>query len=267
MSGPTLLMLVLFFLSGATGLVYEVLWTRQLALIFGVTTYAVSAVLATYMGGLALGSWLVGRRVDRVRNPLLVYALLEAAIGAYALLVPWLLTALRPLYVELAQLGLSYPAFSLCRSLLAVLLLLLPTTLMGGTFPVLVQHWSRLGLGVKRGTGILYFVNTGGAIFGCSLAGFLLLETLGLTGTNRLAAGTNLLLAGAAVLVARRLPETATSSEDQESHAGEQALAPPVARLVLLCAALSGFISLVAQVLWSRALLRYLYNSTYAFTA
>lgn len=90
-------LLLVFFLSGATGLIYEVLWTRQLALIFGVTTYAVSTVLATYMGGLALGSYLVGRQVDRVRDPLRLYAVLEAGIGLYALLVPFLFAALRPL--------------------------------------------------------------------------------------------------------------------------------------------------------------------------
>jgi spermidine synthase len=103
--------LLVFFLSGATGLVYEVLWTRQLAMIFGVTTYAFSTVLATYMGGLALGSYLMGRRVDRVRNPLLLYAALEAAIGLYELVVPELFKALRPLYVGLAHLELSYPVF------------------------------------------------------------------------------------------------------------------------------------------------------------
>src|SRR6186713_2078750 len=117
-------LLAVFFLSGATALVYEVLWTRQLSLIFGVTTYAVSAVLATYMGGLALGSFLMGRVVDRVRSPLMLYAVLEACIGVYALLVPFLLAGLRPVYVEIAHLGFSYAVFSGIRVLLAALVLL-----------------------------------------------------------------------------------------------------------------------------------------------
>jgi len=260
-------LLVVFFLSGVTGLVYEVLWTRQLALIFGVTTYAVSTVLATYMGGLALGSYLVGRQVDRVRNPLMLYAILEAGIGIYALLVPYLLTGLRPLYVGLAHLDLPYSTFSLGRSMMAVLVLLIPTTMMGGTFPVLVRQWVRLGGGMTRGTGVLYFVNTAGAIIGCSLAGFVLIERFGLAGTNAIAAVTNLGLAAMAGLLARSVPSSSKSEDDRGAAGGFVPLPAATANLVLACAGLSGFIALAAEVLWSRALLRYLYNSTYAFTA
>jgi spermidine synthase len=259
--------LLVFFLSGATGLVYEVLWTRQLALIFGVTTYAVSTVLATYMGGLALGSYVMGRRVDHVRNPLLLYAVLEAAIGLYALLVPMLFEALRPLYVGLAHLELSYPVFSLARSVMAVLVLLIPTALMGGTFPVLVRQWVRLGGGMQSGTGVLYFVNTAGAIAGCSMAGFYLIERFGLTGTNYIAAFTNLGLALLAALIARSKSWSPEAVAETKQKTGFAPLPSGTASLILFCSGLSGFIALSAQVLWSRALLRYLYNSTYAFTA
>jgi len=260
-------LLLVFFLSGATGLVYEVLWTRQLALIFGVTTYAVSTVLATYMGGLALGSYLMGRRVDQVRNPLLLYAILEAGIGLYALAVPALLAALKPMYVGLAHLELSYPVFSLGRSLMTVLVLLIPTTMMGGTFPVLVRQWVRLGGGMNRGTGILYFANTAGAIVGCSLAGFYLIERFGLTGTNWIGASTNLALALFAAWIARSGTWSPEETGRPNQAAGFPALPSGTASLILFCSGLSGFIALCAQVLWSRALLRYLYNSTYAFTA
>src|SRR6187431_697810 len=146
------LVLVLFFLSGAAGLVYEVLWTRQLALIFGVTTYAVSTVLATFMGGLALGSFLIGRYVDRSRNPILVYSLLEIGIGLYALIIPTLFQLLRPAYVALHNLGLSYTLFSAGRALLAGGVLIFPTILMGGTFPVLMRAWaSRNDVGRSAG--------------------------------------------------------------------------------------------------------------------
>jgi len=260
-------LLIVFFLSGATGLVYEVVWTRQLALIFGVTTYAISTVLATYMGGLALGSYLVGRQVDRVRNPLMLYAVLEAAIGLYALAVPALFEALRPLYVGLAHLELSYPVFSLARSLMSVVVLLVPTTMMGGTFPVLVRQWVRMGGGMQRGTGVLYFVNTAGAIVGCAGAGFFLIERFGLTGTTRIAAVTNLALALMAALLARGVPSPAAEGGEAKQGRGYSALPAGTASVVLLCSGLSGFIALAAEVLWSRALLRYLYNSTYAFTA
>jgi len=260
------LTLSIFFCSGAAGLLYEVLWTRQLSLVFGVTTYAISTVLATFMGGLALGSYVLGRVAGHHRRPLLLYALLETGIGVYALLVPMLLAALRPLYIGLAHLDLSYPVFSLGRALLAALVLLVPTTLMGGTYPVLVSHWVRERDDVARGAGVLYFVNTAGAIAGCVLAGFVLLERLGLSGTNRVAALLNVLLAAAvAVLAWRSAPRPATPGRSAPTEEAT-ALRPALARLVLLCAGLSGFVSLAAEVLWSRALLRYLYNSTYAFT-
>jgi spermidine synthase len=259
------LLVTLFFRSGAAGLVYEVLWTRQLTLVFGVTTYAVATVLATFMGGLALGSHLFGRWIDRRSSPLLVYALLEAGVGAYALLVPSLFVGLRHCYVPLSRLDLPYPLFALARALLAALVLLLPTALMGGTFPVLARFWVRERGGVGRGTALLYFVNTTGAIAGCLAAGFLLIEHLGLGGTTRLAAATNLgvgaLAAALAGLTPRRTPGTTAAA-----GRGGDALAPGTVRLVLACIGLSGFTALGYEVLWTRALLRFVYNSTYAFT-
>ena len=264
----TLALLLIFFLSGAAGLIYEVLWTRQLSLIFGVTTYAISAVLATFMGGLALGSYLMGGVADRVRRPLLLYALLELGIGLYALLVPALLAALRPLHIAIANLGLSYTVFSLVRALLAAAVLLVPTALMGGTFPLLVRHWVRERADLARGAGILYLANTAGALVGCALCGFVLIEHLGLTGTNRLAAATNVVLAAAAALLARRVsqPQHGLNAQQDSSVGYGAGLSSATAGLILFCAGLSGFVSLAAEVLWSRALLRYLYNSTYAFT-
>lgn len=260
-----LLLTGLFFVSGASGLIYEVLWTRQLSLIFGVTTYAVSAVLATYMGGLALGSFWFGRRVEKFSNPLRLYALLEAGIGLYALVVPLLLHGLRPLYIALAQLGLPYATFSLARTLLASGVLLVPTTLMGGTYPVLVHYWTTTGRGLHRGAGVLYFVNTAGAILGCALTGFWLIEHFGLTGTTRIAAVSNLLLAAGAAAIAGRAQASGEIAPVRSDSPKIEETA--FSRLILLCAGISGFVSLAAEVLWSRALLRYLYNSTYAFTS
>src|SRR5262245_5388402 len=99
----SLVLLVLFFFSGVTGLVYEVAWTRQLTLVFGHTVHAVSTVLAAFMAGLALGSYLFGRLADRLRRPLLVYALLEAGVGAFALAVPSLFAGLDGLFAPVYQ--------------------------------------------------------------------------------------------------------------------------------------------------------------------
>ena len=264
--GP--LVALLFFVSGASGLIYEVLWTRQLGLIFGVSTYAIATVLATFMGGLALGSYLGGQWVDRARSPLRIYAILEAGVGLYALALPMLFAGLRPLYISLYGLDVSYAVFSFGRAVLAGLVLLVPTTLMGATFPVLVRFWVRSHDDVGRGTGLLYFVNTAGAIVGCLLAGFVLIERLGLRGTTHVAAATNLLLAVVALWLARTPTGAARpAGHEHVAAAGDlPGVSPGIARLVLGCAGLSGFVALAAEVLWSRALLRYLYNSTYAFT-
>jgi spermidine synthase len=260
----------IFFASGTAGLVYEVLWTRQLALIFGATTYAVSTVLATFMGGLALGSYVFGRWIDRRDNPLWAYAALEVVIGLYALLVPALFGALRPAYVLLLQAELPYSLLALARALLAACVLIVPATLMGGTFPILARFWVRTRSDVGRGAGILYFVNTAGAISGCVLAGFYLIEVFGISGTTWIAAATSISAGVAGALLATMVgasPQVVGAEERADESADESAIvAAPVARLVLFGIGLSGFTSLAYEVLWTRALLRYLYNSTYAFT-
>jgi len=263
------LVVAIFFLSGAVGLLYEVLWTRQLALIFGVSTYAVAAVLATYMGGLALGSYWLGRWSDRIRNPLVTYAVLEIGIGLYALIVPTLFTWLRVPYVFLYGLELPAALLVIARVVLAAAVLLPPTTLMGGTFPILTRFWVSRADGVGLGAGLLYFVNTAGAICGCLFAGFYALEHFGVRGTSHLGVAVNMAVGVIALLLAARVrtPEpTAAAKAPRESAASTwHALQAPV-WLVLVCVGLSGFTSLAYEVLWTRALLRILYNSTYAFT-
>src|SRR5829696_6692274 len=135
-SSTFLLIGLCFILSGATGLIYEVLWARMLGLVFGATTLAVSTVLAAFMGGLALGSALAGRLAQRIRKPLSAYGWI--AIGVYALLVPVLFRWVDNLYALIwQQFQPGFFTFSLWRFLLSCLMLLLPTTLMGATLPVL----------------------------------------------------------------------------------------------------------------------------------
>lgn len=256
----------IFFASGAAGLVYEVLWTRQLTLVFGATTYAVSTVLATYMAGLAIGSYVLGRWIDRRANPLLVYAVLEACIGAYALLVPFLFSLLETPYVLLRQMDLPFSVLVLGRSVLAALVLLPPTIMMGGTFPALTRFWVRNLAEVGRGAGLLYFINTAGAVAGCAIAGFVLIEHLGVSGSAYVAIVINFVAALVAGLLAIRVRPEPQTGPSVVADSAPAVVVPGLVRLVLFCIGLSGFTSLAYEVLWSRALLRYLYNSTYAFT-
>ena len=204
MLNARVLVLLLFFLSGAAGLVYEVVWTRQLSLIFGISVFAVSAVLAAYMGGLALGSMLFGRWVDRHRNPVRTYAWLEIGIGISALAVPFALKAIEPIYLSIANvLEGQFLAFNFARATLAVLVLLVPTTLMGATLPLLVSHATARSHNVGRSVGMLYFANTLGAAAGAFAAGMVLLGMFGLAGTVNGAAVLNLLLAVAVITLWR----------------------------------------------------------------
>ena len=159
---------LIFIFSGASGLIYEVIWMRQLTLVFGSTVFAASTVLTAFMAGLALGSFYFGRMADRETRPLRLYALLEAGIAGFAIIFPFLLLFLNAIYV-LAYRGLNaeFYSLSLIRFVLSFLVLLVPSTLMGGTLPILsrffVNRLERLGFNV----GILYALNTFGAVVGC----------------------------------------------------------------------------------------------------
>ena len=130
--------LLCFFFSGFSGLLYEVLWLRLLILIFGSTTLAISTVLTAFMGGLALGSYFFGRMMDRQKRPLLYYGILEGVIGLYALIIPWIFSGLIPVYQFLwQQFHLNFYGFTLLQFLLVTVVLIVPTTCMGATLPIL----------------------------------------------------------------------------------------------------------------------------------
>jgi spermidine synthase len=135
------LLAALFFLSGASALVFQIAWLRLLSLIVGVTVHAASAVLASFMGGLALGSWLGGRLADRMRHPLRAFAFVELGIATSALAVPAALNAVEQLYVALhAQMPEAAAGLAAARVICASVVLLVPTTLMGASLPLLARH-------------------------------------------------------------------------------------------------------------------------------
>jgi spermidine synthase len=247
----TLLVFFCFFFSGASGLLFEVLWTRELGLVFGSTTLAISTVLSVFMGGLALGSFLGGKLCDRrgrsepppfARNPLLTYALVEAGVGLFALAVPALLAYYPQLNAALwRSVGDRYALLSLLRFAATAALLLFPTTLMGATLPLLAEHMTRpaqrkqpdpatpdeAGAGTAapprsaaQYIGALFAANTAGAVFGTFLSGFVLLPRLGVSLTNYLGAAINLSLATAIVLsqlIRRRTRPTAAAAESDSA--------------------------------------------------
>ncbi|MGB9626466.1 MAG: fused MFS/spermidine synthase, partial [Phycisphaerae bacterium] len=194
--------LALFFLSGCAGLIYEVVWTRELIFVFGGTTYAITTILVGFMSGLGLGSCVAGRLSGRLRRPGRVYGLLEIAVGAYALLVPTLLHVAEPAYRAMYPRLMEAPALlTAARFCIGFLVLLLPTTCMGATLPILVRHVTAGGDGFGRSVGLLYGINTLGATFGTMAAGFWLIPTFGLTHTTWAAAALNLAVGTAAIVL------------------------------------------------------------------
>lgn len=269
-----------FFVSGATGLIYEVLWTRMLGLVFGHTVFAITTVLAAFMAGLGLGSYLFGRLADRSAHPILLYGLLEAGIGIYALLTPALFSKAEAIYIPLHQsLRLSFFAFSLSQFALIFVILLLPTTLMGATLPVLSRFFVRGITGLGRQVGWLYALNTFGAVLGTYVAGFHLIPTLGVRTTLLLAAVANVGIGVLAVVFDRHLhqlgvqpgspgpPSPVSGPEDLPSSLRTEDGRPGTGVwLAILGLGLSGAASMMYEVAWTRALALVIGSSTYAFS-
>jgi spermidine synthase len=259
-----------FFLSGATGLIYEVLWARMLGLVFGGTTLAVSTVLAAFMGGLALGSALAGRLGARITRPVRAYGLLEIGIAAYALAVPFLFSLVDNLYALIwQQFHPGFFVFSLWRFVLSCLMLLVPTTLMGATLPLLSAALLRSSGQTSTSITKLYTRNLAGAIFGTLAAGFLLLPILGVRATIYTAAAINVLIGVVSILAERQI-DVATRNAVNAEPAAEENLDTTVdtgnARFWLACAFVSGFVTISTQVAWTRMLSMIVGSSTYAFS-
>jgi len=259
---------VLFFISGATALIYEVVWARMLTQIFGNTTHAIATVLSAFMGGLALGSYVLGRLADTPRNAFLLYGALEAGVGIYGLVIPALFALTRLAYSRLYGLAeASSTAFTLVLFCLCFAVILLPTALMGATLPMLSRFCVTRFASLGRRIGHLYAINTLGAVLGCALSGFYLIPEVGLRGSVRLAATLNLGIAAVVVLTVLLTRDAIPEAADEE------AAEPPVAAtrsfldIALLTAfAFSGAAAMVYENAWTRALTLVIGMSTYSFT-
>jgi OHCU decarboxylase len=181
-----------FLVSGAAGLIYQVVWTRYLALFLGHTSYAVIAVLVAFMGGLALGNAWSGGWADRSARPLALYGWLELGIAGYALVFPSYYDLCHFTYVGLAaRLGAGSGGLFVLKLLFSFATVLLPTVLMGATFPVLTRFVTRSLSELRSRVGALYFINSAGAVLGCLVADFWWIPDYGLQMTVFGAAALN----------------------------------------------------------------------------
>ena len=260
----------LLFASGFCGLVYQMAWLRLLRLVFGGSTAASAAVLAIFMGGLGLGSWLLGPRADRARNPLRLYAHLEIGIAVAAGLTPLLVEGVRALYFALGgEETLGTAGGTAVRLVLSIVVLGTPAFLMGGTLPATVRAVVRSADAGRRGVGLLYAVNTLGAVVGALVTTFVAIELLGIRRSIWIAALLNLLVAVVARSMSRGLP-AAASREPEEAPAVAAPSGAPTDRraplpLVLTAAALVGFVFFSMELVWYRMLAPILGGTSYTF--
>ena len=254
-------MSTLLFFSGASALVYQTAWFRQFRLIFGASTFATAAVLAIFMGGLGLGSALLGRRADRAANPLALYATLEMLIAIAAALSQPLLWLVAKIYFATGgSVRLGIGGATIVRLLLALIVLGIPTVLMGGTLPAASRALETSDDAGRRRVALLYGVNTLGAVTGTLVSTFFLLERLGNRGTLLTAVVVNALVGLIALLWSAGVPTRGIAADNS---AREDTRAPQ--KLVLFAAAIAGFAFLLMELVWYRMLAPLLGGSTFTF--
>ena len=265
-------------LSGAAGLIYEIVWSRQLVLVFGNTTQAVSAILTGFFGGMAIGAAIGGRIADRVRSPLRFYGLLELALVVVVLVTPLTFGLIHEAYRGIYPSLEGTPWLAIARLGLAVVALAPATVMMGATFPALVRHLTR-SEAVGEAFGRLYSANTVGAVVGTLLAGLVFIELFGLSGALRIGAAASATAGVIALWLARRSPRNG-STRGPAAEAGAPRSAPdsrrpnsdsrnqrrPIPWLPLVIAFVSGVTSLGYQVTWTRLLASGTGGLTYVFT-
>ncbi len=255
----------IFFVSGGTSLVYQVAWVRELSLFFGSDIYSAAITLAAFMGGLGLGSWLAGRSARWLRRPLLAYGILELAIAIYVLAFPAILASFDPLLsatYDGSQLTLP-SAYQAARAVVAFVVLVLPTALMGATLPIIIQHFGANDRTLGKRVGHFYAMNTLGALTGTVVSGFLLLPLLGVMHSMIIAASLNVLAGCAAIgLGLAAIPGPRKAAVPTRTR-------PPLTprrRLVPLALGLSGFAALAMEVAWMRILIQSFSATAYAFS-
>ncbi len=255
---------VLFLASGAAGLIYQVVWTQDLVLIFGDTTLAIVTTVTAFLAGLGIGSLLGAAVAARLRRALAVYGLLEITVGCLALLMPLAFDVIATLFRS-AYLSLPPTEVALIRFGLAFVALAPVTMLMGMSLPVLTRHMVRENPQVGERIARLYGLNTLGAVVGSVASGYLLIELIGLRETTLVAVALNLAAGSGAVVMSR-----AFGPADVPGRPAARQRRPPLQprqRLLLGVTFVSGLVSLALEVLWTRMMLQGTGSSIYVFIA
>jgi spermidine synthase len=265
------LLFTAFFLSGISALIYEVVWAKYLALFLGGTSVAHTIVLATFMGGLAVGNAWFGRRADRAQaGSIRLYALLELGIGLLCLLFPRTFAVLSALYLDVArQVDITGTAALGLKVALASAAIFVPCVLMGGTLPLLAKYVVDRLSGVGLRVSVLYFVNTAGAVVGSALGGFLVVERWGLELGMVAASLVNFGIGGVAWTIGRgrRDDGRAAPATPPLPDANEgPSYSPAQARMAFWAIAVAGGLTMLYELVWIRLLGLSMGGTTHSFS-
>jgi spermidine synthase len=271
------LVLVCFFFSGMTGLIYEILWTRMIVKLIGGAPFAISIILTVFMGGLGVGSYIASRTIDRIRSTsdlVKVYGILELVIAAYGIVLPFLIMAFKPLYaVVYNQLFNYFMLYSFLTFLGCAVLLCIPVICMGATLPILCRFYVSSLSHLGTHTGRLYGLNTIGAAAGSLICGFWLIDMLGVWGTLIVAILINSIIGLLCVYTGYNMGKSGLAGETPketfpEPAAEEKGLkeGPGVLTGALVIFAVSGFCSMAYEVIWAKLLGLIVGPTTYSFT-
>jgi len=264
---------LLFFASGISGLIYEVVWLRILSRIIGITTYATAITLAAFMAGLALGSFIFGRIADKRNDQLRIFALLQLLVAVAAVVTPVFLRASIPLYKYIHQISNENAILiAVAEVVVSFISLLIPTLLMGGTLPVLTSYIVKKEGFFGKNFSLLYGINTLGAVFGVLLSGFVTIGTVGEWNTMFIGVLINFAVGCIAFLLCKKTSLFTKEAKGPESRPVAPANAPIslytdiVRKMVLVSILISGFTALAYEVIWTRQLILFLKTSIYAFS-
>ena len=271
------LVLVCFFFSGMTGLIYEILWTRMIVKLIGGAPFAISIILTVFMGGLGLGSYIASRTIDSIRNPVSlvkVYGVLELIIAMYGIVLPLLIIAFKPLYaVVYNQLFNYFMLYSVLTFLGCAVLLLIPVICMGATLPILCRFYVSSLSHLGTHTGRLYGLNTIGAAVGSLLCGFWLINILGVWGTLVFAILINSIIGLLCLYAGFKADKFSIAGEGPKESATESVAdgksvkeSSGVLTGALVIFAVSGFCSMAYEVIWAKLLGLIVGPTTYSFT-
>jgi len=266
-------------MSGAAGLIYQIVWIRMFSLVFGATVFAVSMVVAAFLAGLALGSHFLGKWADRLEKPVTAYIGLEVAIAVSALAVSGSINIFDNLVTGMMTVeSIGSPGWQSLRFILLFAILLAPTFLMGGTLPVMSKFYIKNFEGIGLGIGSLYAANTYGAMAGCFTAGYLLISQLGVWGALMTAFWLNMAVAALVwavpVEVIKEEKKTKKSKGKKKKRSTQADSGPDESpfiakiplELSLVLAGLAGFTALAFEILWTRAFIVSFKSTIYLFS-